>query len=337
MRIFVGPVEVAGIAITLTKAFRKLGVEADSILFLKSGFNYPVDKCLNLQNKNKLLWPFIVLDNFIKSIFCYDSFLFIYGVSLLPWNLDLLILKILRKKIGVIFCGSDIRCCKTILKEGYKYSLCDEEGYRKQQHLSTRKRKRKAYLFQKYADIILSLPENSQLLKKNYEYFWLPLDLEEWSLNLIQNKIPIIVHAPTNRMIKGTKYVLDAVEKLKKEGYKFKFVLLENVSRQKIKNIFKNCDIVIDQLISGWYGQTTVEAMALGKPVLCYIREDLKKYSPELPILSTDPDNIYDNLKFLIQNVDLCLELGKKGRKYVEDHHNSIKVAKDLLKIYNCI
>ena len=85
------------------------------------------------------------------------------------------------------------------------------------------------------------------------------------------------------------------------------------------------------------HGIFAIECMALGKPVLCRIDEKFTKYYQDLPILRTDPDNLYDNLKLLIENPELRRELGEKGRKYVEEVHDSKKVAKQLLGLYKSL
>jgi len=123
-----------------------------------------------------------------------------------------------------------------------------------------------------------------------------------------------IVHAPTNRIVKGTKYILEAVEKLKEEGYDFDFILVEKKTHDEAMKIYEDADIIIDQLTYG-FTLFSIESMAMGKPVLTYIREDLIKYYPDLPIISTHRDNINENLKLLIENADLRKELGVKGRK----------------------
>jgi len=106
-------------------------------------------------------------------------------------------------------------------------------------------------------------------------------------------------------------------------------VLVENTPNSKALQIYGEADIIIDQLRTGSHGIFAIEAMAMGKPVLCYIRDDLfSKYPPGLPILNTNPDNIYDNLKLLIENPELRVELGKKGREYVERVHDSKKIAR---------
>ena len=134
-------------------------------------------------------------------------------------------------------------------------------------------------------------------------------------------------------MVKGTKYVLEAIEQLKKE-YVFDFILVENKSNKEAYEIYKDADIIIDQLLLESHGVLAVECMALGKPVLCRMDEKLMKYYDGIPILNTDPEYLYYNLKLLLENPELRIELGKKGRKYVEEVHDSRKIAQRLLHIY---
>jgi glycosyltransferase involved in cell wall biosynthesis len=74
--------------------------------------------------------------------------------------------------------------------------------------------------------------------------------------------------------------------------------------------------------------------MALGKPVLDHIHENLVHFYPGLPIVITSPDTLYGNLKKLIENPILRISIGEKGREYVETHHNSTIIAKQLIEIY---
>ena len=77
-----------------------------------------------------------------------------------------------------------------------------------------------------------------------------------------------MLHAPSRRIVKGTKYILDAVEELKSEGLKFDFKMVEGMKNSDAKELYRTADIVVDQLRIGWYGVLAVEAMALGKPVI---------------------------------------------------------------------
>jgi len=143
-----------------------------------------------------------------------------------------------------------------------------------------------------------------------------------------------IVHAPSRRKLKGTEHVLRAIKHLKNQDYNIKLILVENTPHIEALEYYKQADIVIDQLLIGWYGMVAQECMALGKPVCVYLREDLEGYIPSHPMLNTTSDNIADNLKQLIEDATLRANLGKKGRIYVEKVHSSDRIARRLLDIY---
>lgn len=151
-----------------------------------------------------------------------------------------------------------------------------------------------------------------------------------------QNR-PLLLHSPTAPNAKGTKFVLDAVERLK-ASYDFEFLLLERMARQEALEVMSHCDIYIDQLIVGSHGYGAVEAMAFGKPVICYINPVAgKDYPRELPIVNADPDNIEEVLANLIQNAARRHELGIKGRLYVEKYHSEEKTIRDLIETYEIV
>jgi len=146
-----------------------------------------------------------------------------------------------------------------------------------------------------------------------------------------------IVHAPTNRDIKGTALILADIDVLQKQGHKIKITLVENVPHSDAIEIYKRADIVIDDVLQGPYGIFAMECMALGKPVLCRIDDKLKKYYKGLPIMNTPNDKIKENLVKLIYDPLLRAELGRRGREYVEKNHDANTIASQLLGIYKAI
>ena len=127
------------------------------------------------------------------------------------------------------------------------------------------------------------------------------------------------------------------MEKLKKEGFDIEFDLVEGLSKEEAKKRYERADIAIDQILIGWYGLFSVEMMSLGKPVVCYVRKDLKKYAPNLPIVSSDKDTLATNLKILTKDKKLREKLGEEGKKFVFENHDSIKIAKKLIELYKSL
>ena len=152
-----------------------------------------------------------------------------------------------------------------------------------------------------------------------------------------------IVHAPSDRVVKGTKYVLKAVQQLQAEGMPLELILIENMAHSEARRAYERADLLIDQLLAGWYGVLAVELMALGKPVICYIREADLSFIPDqmradLPIINATPTSLYDVLKeWLTVRRHELPERGRRGREYVERWHDPLKIAAELKSVYETI
>lgn len=149
-----------------------------------------------------------------------------------------------------------------------------------------------------------------------------------------------ISHAPSHRGAKGTFFIEEAIKVLIAEKLDFEYVTLENLNHSQLLKEINNCDLFIDQLHHGWYGGVAVEAMALGKPVMAYIREtDLihvpKNMVRDIPIINVTADSITQALREYILSADESLhEIGIKSRKYVETWHNPKTVGSIMLSEY---
>jgi len=334
LRVFLGPTHLAGMLWEYRQGLKQLGVDAKVVIFEKHKFKYPADIEFGLDG-GKYIKVLRRIAHFPKLIHHFDVFHFVFGHSLLPtyYNFDVPLLKLLNKKIVMHFVGSEIR------PRNIPETKTDVD-------VINRKKKLVKY-WEKYADAIISHPEYSQLLTVNYHNIPLGYDLEHWKpfqSNIIKEdaKQILIVHAPSNREAKGTKYVELAVNMLVKDGCNIKFKLLENLPNSEVRKWVNASDIVVDQLLTGWHGALAVESMALGKPVLCDINDEWLNhpscaYAKDIPLVNTSPDNIYENLKLLIENPDLRKEIGQKSRKYVEGVHDSKKIAKQLLELYESL
>jgi glycosyltransferase involved in cell wall biosynthesis len=94
-------------------------------------------------------------------------------------------------------------------------------------------------------------------------------------------------------------------------------------------------DVVVDQLLVGWYGTFAVEAMALGRPVLSYVREDEPDDNPfgaSLPIVRTSPRTLVADLAAVLADRARREELGWAGRAFAEEHHDPVAIARDALE-----
>jgi len=138
-----------------------------------------------------------------------------------------------------------------------------------------------------------------------------------------------ILHAPNHRGVKGTEYILTAVDRLKTEGLPVELVLAERISNDQVRQLMQEVDILADQLILPGYGLNAIEGMASGLPVVANLddraaTEIFRRYSflDECPVVSATPATIAEVLRVLVTNRSLRSELGTAGRAYVEKYHS---------------
>lgn len=152
-----------------------------------------------------------------------------------------------------------------------------------------------------------------------------------------------IVHAPTQRAAKGTRYILQAIEKLQDDfPGKINFKVVENLSWESALSAYREADLFIDQVLIGWYGAVAVEVMKMGIPVACYINQDDLHFVPEkmqqaLPLINLNKSNCYAVLKDMITNRERLPQLGKQSLAYVNEWHDPTRVAAITLDVYGAL
>lgn len=347
LKIFIGPTEIANFGAILANAFRERGLRVTAVTIgigpFQEGMRYDKVLAPDIRHLNKLLkifkYLYCWLYCFVKYFPTHNVFIFQYGDTLLPFNLDLLVLKLFGKKTVMRFAGDDIRnyqaLAKAAKKAGLKYFTSkDRPDIKVNGGASRLKRKRLMIrMVEKYATHIVSGPSFSQLLTRPYYKIFIPIDISKIEYNNRPNQRPIVVHAPSNEAFKGTSYVLKAVEQLKSDGYDFDFRLFRHTSNVEILRTLSQADIAVDQLFSTHAAMFALEAMASGCAVLGGNVPEFSGCPKDLPVIHTNPDNIYPNLKMLLENPALRQTLGEKGRRYVEKYHDHRKIANDYIRL----
>lgn len=144
----------------------------------------------------------------------------------------------------------------------------------------------------------------------------------------------VIIHAPTKRNVKGTAHVIAAVERLRGEGLGIRLDLVEGVMRSEVLRRLAGADIVVDQLMLGWYGGFAVEAMCMAKPVLCRIdphQLERSSFDADLPIVDATPETLVARLRELARDRQARRRIGEASRRFAERHHDPRNVARQVL------
>ncbi|TDL33145.1 glycosyltransferase family 1 protein [Jeotgalibacillus sp. S-D1] len=327
-----GSIEIANQMHAISKGLSTHNVNSKSINYYPYYLDYTSDYTLNLLNQRST--P--ALNSKLRKLAVelmnqYDVFHFHFGTTLTFNYSDLPILKAVKKPMVMHHWGSDVRMHSLALRTNPYALVKDRNEERIIEKLKSLSSSIKHCIIPDY--------ELFPYVKDYYEQVHVVpsmIDLTQYpsDANPSKNKLPLLVHAPTSPSIKGTKYILEAVENLKAD-YKFEFKLVQGLSHQEAKEIYKKADLIIDQLHIGSYGLFSVEAMALGKPVICWITDDMKSHYPkDLPILSANPDTIKATLETILKNLDMLPAIGKNSRIYSEKYHDAVVNSKIIKDIY---
>ncbi|MDP2671606.1 MAG: glycosyltransferase [bacterium] len=327
---------------SFTRILRKEGFRIDFFGFSGRWVNTPCDVTLR-PFSNKLLQKLQGLYLLISSLFKYDIFHFFYGRTFFQYRFDHFFFKLLGKKVIYDFRGSELydvkKSVETDGKESPYYSFFHKKGAT----FFENEKKRNGFLIDNADAIVLAGPWLASQANKSAHIIPYSRNIEEIHAFKKQNnekKAFTILHAPTKQEIKGTKFVTGAVEELKKEGMEIELTLVEKVQKEELFEQINRSDIVVDQLLIGWYGGFSVEAMALEKPVVCYLEDEYKDLVPfgdEIPIINASKDTLKEILKKAISEKEELKALGKKGYEFVQKYHDAKVVAKQYQEVYESV
>ncbi|OPY62547.1 MAG: hypothetical protein A4E56_01269 [Pelotomaculum sp. PtaU1.Bin065] len=328
------------------KAERLLGVDAITLVydtyFITEAFDYNLKKICNMP----VIRCFVPYFVFIWSCLFFDRFHFYFDRGLLPprksfeFNpFELSIYRFLNKQVFIWTYGADVRskivteklgefnCCLECTDEG-KACICDD----------ARRIKNIVRVTRRVSGTFAMGDMKEYTIKSINDTFFWPVELEKYEPyfpDFEPAKTLKVVHAPNHRQYKGTKYIIEAVNQLKSEGFDIELLLVEGVPHDKAVEIYRSADIIFDQCIIGFHGYFAIEGMAMGKPVLCYIRKpDYLLYPEECPIINVRADSIKEVLRNLLLNPEILKLLGQKGRKYIEKYYTVSAFSERLKKSY---
>jgi hypothetical protein len=277
---------------------------------------------------------YIILNYIIKR---YDIICMSFGWTFLGnnpfWKKEAFLLKLFGIKTIIFPYGSDYWEYSRILDLSYKFGLmANYPDYGKTEY----KIREKVQYWNEYADSVLlggcvdgssrnDCPIFSFLTID--ETLWTPR--QNYSLADGTNEVVKIVHTPNHRYIKGTEFLIDAVEELIQEGLKINLILIEKTPNERVREILCNeADILVEKLTYSVYGLSGLEGMAAGIAVVSNLEHEeitkaYRRYSflNECPAVSGTPENIKDVLRILITKPELRKQLGMACRNYIEKYH----------------
>jgi glycosyltransferase involved in cell wall biosynthesis len=264
-----------------------------------------------------------------------------YARSLLGIEYSLSRLKNRSKAIFLTFQGSDARETKCFVEKHQQSGLAEEVIGRSGKTNNSIRRKK--MLLAGIADKIYSLnPDLLEVLPKGSEFlpYATEAGLNPKILPFNQSNEFVVGHAPTHRIVKGTNEIIRVIENLRSKGINIRLELIEGLSREDAQKKYQEIDLFIDQLVIGWYGVVSLEVMALGKPVLCFIKGRGLRFVPQkmladLPIINADESSLEEKLVGVMQmSIEQRQSLAERGLAYLKEWHDPTKIAQRVVGDY---
>lgn len=273
-----------------------------------------------------VLYKFSILTLLLWIARNFDVIVIKSGNSLTESNLDIRILKLLRKKIIFTFHGSDSR-------PFYLNGLhtCGGDALLDEQLRQLSNLKEKLTQCAALADYIIDSPTSAHFQQRKCclrQVIFNPAPLSSFAgknRNTDENNTLRILHAPSDPALKGSNIIRGIVQNMKAEGYAFDYIELNNVSNERVITELLNSDIIIDETYSDNYGGVfALEGLTAFKIVLVggYALEHLNAFVPEwarMPTLYNHPNNMEKALKALFKDRRFRAEQRDAARDYIEN------------------
>lgn len=335
LKIFFGTMEIANHISHYLQYFRSKNFDVLGINYVPNYLSYNCDFSYDpatIAPENPIsLYALNAMDLIVD----YDVFHFVFNRTLMPNGLDIIPLKQLKKTVFMHNLGSEIRLPEIARAHHNYWKYAEDYLINLDSEIITNNMRE----LSKWIDhCIVNDYEMASYVKsyyKNVHMIGLPINLEKYNFKVQENHLPIkIVHAPTNKSVKGSVYFENAIEKLKQK-YNITYQRIEKTDHENAISIYSEADIVLDELIIGTYGSLTMECMAMGRCVVTFINPDFKTpHDESIPVWTANIDNVYERIEELILSFEQRAKLAISGRSYVERNNSLDIIGAKLLELY---
>jgi glycosyltransferase involved in cell wall biosynthesis len=246
-------------------------------------------------------------------------------------------------KIGCYWCGSDIRSTRLMHELEQEMGVPNISTYFEyvqpffgtEQHEKLQRRRAEAA--DRYADVMFTFPtaQRSYLTRwAEPAYYFVEDELfSSQDAKLDQVKDIVVAHSSSSPVIKGTQLVRAAVGALRDQGYQFEYVELIEVNNAEVLTALSRTHIVLNHFYGFTTGIFALEAMAAHCAVLSSTDERIETMLPpgaNDAVLVTKYDEVYQNLKTLLDDTSLIKPLARRGYEWAR-HYTSSSHAGHLL------
>jgi glycosyltransferase involved in cell wall biosynthesis len=252
------------------------------------------------------------------------------------WELGLL--KKMGKRIIFHFRGDDVRRKEINGKLNPGLNCCQECDY-PESYCHDPRKDSLAELARKYGDLLLvTTPDLKDFVPHAIHFPFMLPELPGQSPPNLERKREEgaikVLHVTNHEGLDGTRHIVEAVRRLREEGFAIDLVMPKRVPFQEMLRMYGEVDLTIGKLTMGYYANAQIESMYFGLPTMCYIREAFLKEIPDCPIINVRPETLFERLRYYLTHRKELTEIGRKGPEFVKKHHSGLLLAERLIKMY---
>jgi hypothetical protein len=164
---------------------------------------------------------------------------------------------------------------------------------------------------------------------------WLPVVVEPdaWATAIapLDRQVPVVAHAPSSGPVKGSALIDPVLTALAAEGI-IEYRRIEGVPFEAMPSVYRDADIVIDQVRLGDYGVAACEAMAAGRVVVGHVSSHararvLESTGLALPVVEATADTLEDVIRAVIADRARHRALAERGPEFVRAVHDGRRSA----------
>lgn len=365
-RVLIGPIEIAGFATALSEGLIQNGWRSHVFCKKRHRFDYEIVQTPNAFVEKLNRWVacsealkerrgfcYKLCANLLKKLSCcliiiwalvkVRYIVLLFNRSFTNSGIDLILFKLFRKKVTVVNLGSDTRpeylSGSWLRSNDFNFS---ESFVRKTQQKLEKKRKRILF-WDRWTAYTVDNPLAGHLhTRRCVNWFAMGFPIRKAPIISKENdqtadKVTVL-HAPSNRGLKGSDLIQSVVDELLQEGLPIEYIELESVPNEEVKKILHNTDIVIDQLWSDTpLAGLACEAAAAGCCVIVGGNDWRYFQTTTLPLppsILTSYESLKKTVTYCVENLQYRKNKSKELQKFAVTEWSSQTVAARYIKLF---
>ena len=361
--VFLGIQEIAGYYSNLEQGLNEIGVTARLVTTRPHPFEYgqaqanpaPAEFAANAvrafrRNSGIVLWwyAFLFILGSIGTLFWaiprFNTFVFGWGMSLLPGNVDIVILRLFGKKvISVMGHGSEARPpYMSTPPEAVPLRRCRT----KQLAGEVRRIARRVRRQERWSTVCIGMLTTAQFFTKpfvDFYYVGLPTPPRHHDVGSESNTEFTILHLPSNKAVKGTEHIRRAVEEVQRTHADVKYIELSGVSHAEAMEAMNKATLVVDWLWSDIpMAVVGTEAASFGTPTVisgfAWKQWDAwEKKNPGMrpPAFYATPETLGGVIEKAVTERANTVAVGQRAKDFVTTVWSREQVARNFLHAIN--